>query len=156
NVYPAIVEIRKLLFEGKYKEAQNLSNKAFPRQAPQGGNYGMQYQTAGSLFLDFGHDSFINYRRNLDIEKATASVSYQANGIDYKREYIALIPKKVIAIRLTASKTKSISFTIDMDAPFKEFQKIALTDRLLLKAVSSSVDGKKGRVKFETQVVPKL
>ncbi|WP_353140197.1 glycoside hydrolase family 95 protein, partial [Pseudopedobacter sp.] len=156
NVYPAIAEIRKLLFEGKYKEAQDLSNKAFPRQAPKGGNYGMQYQTAGNLFLDFGHGGFINYRRNLDIEKATASVSYQANGIDYKREYIALIPKKVIAIRLTASKTKSISFTIDMDAPFKEFQKIALTDRLLLKAVSSSVDGKKGRVKFETQVVPKL
>ena len=56
NVYDSIVQIRKLLFEGKYKEAQDLSNKTFPRNAPRNANYGMQYQPVGKLFIKFaGH-----------------------------------------------------------------------------------------------------
>ncbi len=156
NVHDGIVEMRKLLFEGKYREAQNLSNKIFPRQAPEGGNYGMQYQTAGSLLLDFNHANVSNYKRNLDISNAIASVTYQSGGVNFKREYIALIPQKVIVIRLTANKSKSISFELDMDAPFAQYQKEALKDRMKLSGVSSTVDGKTGRVRFENQVVPHL
>ncbi|RRN77763.1 glycoside hydrolase family 95 protein, partial [Pseudoxanthomonas sp. SGD-10] len=156
NVYEGVVEMRKLLFDGKYKQAQDLSNKIFPRQAPEGGNYGMQYQTAGSLLLNFNHTDISNYRRNLDISNAIASVSYQSAGVDFKREYIALIPQKVIVIRLTASKPRSVSFELDMNAPFTEYKKEALKDRMKLSGVSSTVDGKTGRVRFENQVVPKL
>lgn len=156
DVYPNIVQIRKLLFAGRYKEAQDLSNQTFPRQAPKDGNYGMQYQTAGSLYLDFGNQNYSYYRRNLDIENATASVTYQANGVKYKREYIALLPQKAIVIRLTANKSKSISFTIDMNTPFNDCQKKATINNLSLKATSSSSEGKTGRVKFETQVLPQL
>lgn len=156
NVHPNIVQIRELLFAAKYKEAQDLANKTFPRQAPKDGNYGMQYQTAGSLYLDFGTQEYINYKRNLDIENATASVTYQAKGVNYKREYIALLPQKAMVVRLTANKSKSISFTIDMDAPFNGYQKNATTNSLSLKATSTSSEGKTGRVKFETQVIPQL
>ncbi|KAF5275916.1 hypothetical protein FQR65_LT16518 [Abscondita terminalis] len=48
NAYDKIQQIRKLLFEGKAKEAQDLSNATFPRSAPSGIDYGMPYQTFGS------------------------------------------------------------------------------------------------------------
>src|SRR5690242_2162999 len=48
NVYDSIQQIRKLLFESKYKEAQDLSNRTFPRQAPPNCNYGMKYQPVGN------------------------------------------------------------------------------------------------------------
>lgn len=156
GVYESIVQIRKLLFEGKYKEAQDLSNKTFPRSAPERGNYGMQYQTAGSLLIRFNHQNFKNYKRELDISKAVASVTYQSNGITYKREYIAVIPHKVIIVRLSASKPKSISCSLDLTTPFAEFRKQAEGGRLSLSATTSSVDNKKGRVRFQIQVLPQV
>src|SRR4051812_30825893 len=38
GTFESIQQIRKLLFEGKYKEAQDLSNTTFPRQAPKDNN----------------------------------------------------------------------------------------------------------------------
>src|SRR5690606_4727096 len=59
NKHSNIVEMRRLLAEGKFREAQALSNETFPRQAPEGLDYGMPYQTFGSLWLDFlGHDQY--------------------------------------------------------------------------------------------------
>ncbi|WP_207424344.1 glycoside hydrolase family 95 protein [Desertivirga brevis] len=155
NVYESIQQMRKLIFEGKYKEAQDLSNQTFPRQAPANLNYGMQYQTAGNLFLRFkGQEQATNYRRDLDIGKAVSSVSYNNNGVNFRREYIASIPDKVMLVRLTADKTNSISFTVGMNSPFKEYQVQTQNGKLLLSGLSSSVDNKKGKVRYQVQVQP--
>jgi len=156
NVYEPIQQIRKLLFEGKYKEAQDLSNQTFPRQAPAGLNYGMQYQTAGNLFLRFtGQEDVRNYRRDLDISKAVASVSYQNKGVNFRREYIASIPDQVLAVRLTADKPGSISFTLEMNSPFKQYQVQTQNGKLLLSGLSSSIDNKQGKLRYQVQVQPK-
>jgi len=157
NVYEPIKQIRKLLFEGRYKEAQQLSDATFPRGAPEGGNYGMQYQTAGDLFIRFKNQGDIsNYKRDLDIGKAVATVSYTSGGVQYKREYIAVIPQKVIMVRLTADKPGSISCDLGMNTPFKEYRKETKDGKLLLSGVSSSSEGKTGRVKYQVQVLPKI
>jgi alpha-L-fucosidase 2 len=63
-------EVRKLIFEGKYKEAQDLVNQKFISKTSQG----MSYQTVGNLKLNFhGHDNYSNYYRELDIENAVVS-----------------------------------------------------------------------------------
>jgi len=156
NAYESIQQIRNLLFEGKYKEAQDLSNKTFPRQAPANLNYGMQYQTAGNLFIRFqGQDQASNYRRDLDISKAVASVSYKNKGINFKREYIASIPDQVLLVRLTADKPGSISFTLGMNSPFKQYEVKTQNSKLLLSGFSSSTDNKKGRLRYQVQVQPK-
>ena len=63
NVFPEIEKIRKLLFEGKNKEAQDLANTTFPRKPPADLNYGMPYQTVGSLWLDLpGHKNYSDYQ----------------------------------------------------------------------------------------------
>ncbi|MEI6945940.1 glycoside hydrolase family 95 protein [Paraflavisolibacter sp. H34] len=155
NVYEPLQQIRKLLFEGKYKEAQDLSNATFPRQAPAGGNYGMQYQTAGNLMLRFdGPESITDYRRDLDISNALASVSYRSGGVTYKREYLAPLTDKVLVVRLTADKPGSISCELGMNTPFPQFSKQIRQGRLLLSGLTSSVDGKQGKLRYQVQVLP--
>ena len=157
NVYEPLQQIRKLIFEGKYKEAQDLSNATFPRGAPANSNYGMQYQPAGDLFIRFNdHQSAIsNYRRDLDISRAVASVSYHLNGVNYKREYFASLSDRAIIVRLTADKPASISCSLAMGSPFKEYQRQMQNGKLLLSGLTSSVDNKKGKVRYQVQVLPK-
>lgn len=156
NVNPAIEEMRKLLFEKKYQEAQDLSNKAFPRKVPANVNYGMPYQTAGSLYLNFpGLGQISDYRRSLNIGDAVAYTSFTANGIKYKREYFASLPDKVIMIRLTADRPGSISLNLSMNTPHQGFQVTTESHKLSLMATSGSLDNKIGKVKYETQVAAK-
>ena len=73
NALAALPEVRRLIFAGKYDEAAKLVGDkmmAVPlRQLP--------YQTMGDLFLDFGTNATPeNYRRDLDLDAAVASVSY--------------------------------------------------------------------------------
>ncbi|MES2240024.1 MAG: glycoside hydrolase family 95 protein [Bacteroidota bacterium] len=149
NVFSNIEQIRKLLFEGKNKEAQNLANSTFPRQAPKDLNYGMPYQTVGSLWIEFpGHEKYSDYKRDLDIEKAVSSVSYKVNGVVYKRELFASFADDVIIVRLTASQKKSISFSLSATSPqllsnFKTNDK-----KLFFEGTTASVDNKIGKVKF--------
>ncbi|HSC54046.1 MAG TPA: glycoside hydrolase family 95 protein [Phnomibacter sp.] len=157
NVSEPIKQIRALLFAGKYKEAQDLSNNTFPRGAPANSNYGAPYQTAGSLLLKFNDSTGIkNYKRELDISNALATVSYEINGVHYKREYIASIADKVIVMRLTADKPGSISCALNMSTPFKETTKTNSNGKLTLSGFSAAIDNKKGLLKYQVQVVPKL
>ena len=69
----ALPEVRKLIFEGKYKEAQDLVNKKFISKT----SHGMPYQTVGNLNLLFpGHETYSDYYRELDIEKAVVTTRY--------------------------------------------------------------------------------
>ncbi len=50
----ALPEVRKLIFEGKYKEAQDIINQKFISKT----SHGMPYQTVGNLNLKFsGHEN---------------------------------------------------------------------------------------------------
>lgn len=153
NVYPNIEEIRKLLFAGKNKEAQDLANTTFPRQAPANLNYGMPYQTVGSLWIEFpGHESFTDYKRDLDIEKAVSSVSYKANGVTYKREFFASFADDVILVKLTADKKKSISFSLSATTPQVVHNFKTKDNKLFFEGTTASVDNKIGKVKFIGEV----
>jgi alpha-L-fucosidase 2 len=58
--------IRKLLFEKKYKEAQQIADTMM-KDKP---NNGMAYQPVGDLLINFpGHENFHDYRRSLDSQK---------------------------------------------------------------------------------------
>lgn len=157
KVYEPIQQMRKLLFEGKYKEAQDLSNATFPRQAPASLNYGMPYQTAGNLFMHFkDQEQATNYRRDLDISKAVSSVSYRNKGVNFKREYIASIPDEVLVVRLTADKPGSISFTLGINTPFKDYNLKIQNGKLELSGASGSVDNKRGKLRYQVLVQPKI
>lgn len=149
GVFDNIQEMRKLLFENKNKEAQDLSNATFPRQAPSNLNYGMPYQTVGSLWMEFpDHKNYTSYHRELDIENAVSTVTYQANGITYKREMFASFVDDIIIVRLSANKKKSISFSLSATSPHVYKNIKTQTHKLIFEGTSGSVDNKIGKVKF--------
>jgi len=155
NTFDSIQKIRKLLNADKFEEAQNLSNKTYPRQAPKNLNYGMPYQTMGDLFLDFkGHENFKNYSRTLDIDKAVSTVSYKVKGVTYKREIFSSFVDNVVIIRLTSSKSGSLNFSISASTPHKIQSVFTQSNQLIINGTSGSVDNKIGKIKFKTVAVP--
>ncbi len=73
----AIREVRRLLADGKPREAEVLADKSIlsiPRRLP-------PYQTLGDLHLRFaGHGSPTNYTRSLDLDTGIARVEYTSGG----------------------------------------------------------------------------
>ena len=105
-------QVRRLLFEGKYQEAQNLANdKVMPVGAKQ--NMGMPYQPFGDLYISMpGHAQYTDYERWLDLDNGKSVVRYTVDGVRYEREVIApLGGSHVIAIRLTATEKGMLTFT---------------------------------------------
>jgi len=103
-------KVRKLLFEGKYAEAEKLAQSGIMGKKP--GNPAASYQAMCDLYLNFGTQRGVsNYRRELDIKEAIARVSYTANQINFKREIFSSAPDQAIVIILTADRPSSLSFT---------------------------------------------
>lgn len=71
----------------------------------------------GDLKIKFMHPEGQtgNYRRQLDLADATATVSYTCGDITYTREYITDYPDDIMAVRVTASKPESVSATFSLD-----------------------------------------
>lgn len=109
--------IRQALFENRRKDAQALCDEYINTPGP----HGMPYQTAGSLVLDFdGMDQYSDYSRELDIERAVATSTFSAGGVEFRRQAFVSFADQVVAVRLTASKPGSISFAARYDLPYKE------------------------------------
>ena len=143
-------QVRQLIFEGKYKEAQQLANdKVMPVGA--GKNMGMPYQPFGDLFIAMpGHADYRDYERWLDLERAKAVVRYRVGNVQYEREMIApLGGHHVIAIHMTASERGKISFTAHMTSPHENVLVGTTADgEATLLGVSSKHEGLKGKVRF--------
>jgi len=156
NARSRIEEIRKLLREGNPKAAQDLANATFPWAVPEGLNYGMPYQTFGSLWLDFpDHATYSGYSRELDIRDAVTRTSYTVDGVTYQREMFTSFTDDVVVIRLTASTKGRLTFSVGMTTPH-ERHAIAVKDgRLELSGTSGSHEHKEGRIQFVGLVHPK-
>lgn len=142
----ALPQIRQLVFERRYREAQAMVAQNF--ETPRNG---MPYQTIGSLMLHFpGHESTTDYYRDLDIEKAIATTSYRVRGVNYNREIFTSFVDNVIVVRLTADKPKALSFTVSYKSPL-EHEVSKSGKRLLLKGKGADHEGVSGVVRMETQ-----
>ncbi|MBB3113698.1 alpha-L-fucosidase 2 [Paenibacillus phyllosphaerae] len=106
-------EIRKLIFEGKLKEAERLALLAMSG-LPETQRH---YLPLGDLTLNFDHTSgeVKDYGRRLDLEEATVRVSYEAGGVTYTREIFASFPDQAMVIRLTADRPGAIGFTARLE-----------------------------------------
>lgn len=140
----ALDEIRQLIFDGKYRQAQDMVDRDifFPV------NHGMSYQTVGDLFMDFpGHESFTDYRRELDIANAVTKVSYKVDGVEYCREVFSSLADDVIVLRLTSSEKDAISFEARLATP-QNAESTVEDGELVMRGVTSSQEGLEGKVRF--------
>lgn len=118
----ALAEIRRLLFAGKYKEAQDLTyQRLVCRGQGSGGGNGAKvpfgcYQTLGDLWLAFdGQEDFTDYRRELDLDTAIARVSYRVGDAVFTREVFSSAPDQVLVVRLSCDKLGKVAFTASLD-----------------------------------------
>ena len=139
--------IKQLIFNGKQKEAEHIANRVIITKK----SHGQMFQPVGSLQLTFnGHESYTNYYRELDIEKAIAKISYSVAGTTYTREVLAAIPDRVIVVRLTASKPGSITFTASFSTLHKSPGIKTTTGKdLTITATTSDHEGVKGMIRFK-------
>ena len=145
----ALPEIRKLVFDGKYKEAQDLVNQKVISKISQG----MPYQTVGNLHLLFsGHENYTDYNRELDIEKAVQTTRYRVDGVNYESTVFASFPDQVIIVRITADKPGSINLSASMDRPAAVTMSASGGDELIMSGVTGDCDSIKGKVQFQAHV----
>jgi alpha-L-fucosidase 2 len=108
--------VRKLLFEGKYTEAEKLAQNGILGSFKR--DNASSYQTLGDLFLDFGSlRPVTGYRRELDISDAISGVTFISGQTKYSREIFASAPDQAIVIRLTADKPEALTFTARLSRP---------------------------------------
>src|SRR5688500_18523675 len=91
----ALPEARRLIFEGKYKEAHDLVGAKMMAQPIKQ----MPYQPVGDLKITFpGHKDVTAYRRQLDLNTAIARVSYKVGATTFTREVFASPLDHVIVV----------------------------------------------------------
>ncbi len=152
--------IRRLLFEGRNEEAQELCGRYITARGVNGskGVYGMPYQTVGSLHLDFDlADSVSAYERALDLGRAVATTHFTAGGVAYRREAFASLDAGLLIIRLTASERGALSFAARYTTPYTEQVTRSAADGVLrLDGKADDHEGIEGKVRFTAlaRIVP--
>lgn len=109
-------EIQALLANGKDKEATKMMQKL------EGNHNGFgAYQSFGNLYINFGNkDSVENYVRDLDLDSASAMVTYKREKVTFTRHYFISYPDNVFVARLESEGEKS---AFSFDAYFVSDQK---------------------------------
>ncbi len=138
-------KIRQLLWTGKTNkqiEAQQLANERFMSQP-----FGQQcYQAFGNILLNFtGHENAINYKRQLDLGDAVSTVSYEVDGVKFKREVFASKPDQSIVIRIESSKRRALSFIAGLDCQHKDYSLSVDGDEIVLKGKANNYQKEMGR-----------
>ncbi len=141
----ALPQVRELINAGKYREAAGLvKNRVLAKPVSQ-----MPYQTVGDLLLDFsGPTNVENYRRDLDLATATATVSYVRDGVHYTREVFADAPDNVIVLRLTADQPGKVSFAASMRTAMRATVETSGSDSLVMRGFGGDSSGLKGQLKY--------
>ncbi|TCN38298.1 alpha-L-fucosidase 2 [Kribbella orskensis] len=140
-------EIRRLIAEEKYLDAQNLADEHFMGRPTEQ----MQYQPVGDLELTFpgiSETGVSAYRRELDLTTAITSVSYVADGVRHTRELFVSHPAQVLVMRLTADRPGSISFGATFTTPQQATVDRSDGSTLALNGISGEAEGLAGSVKF--------
>lgn len=108
-----LADIRRLLSEGKQKEAEALANAHFMSQPLRQ----MAYQAFGDVYIDFpGHEQHSEYTRELDLASATVKSSYEAGGVRYTRQAFASHPDKAIYYHVRSAQKGKLNLGVRMEA----------------------------------------
>ncbi|MCC8197071.1 MAG: glycoside hydrolase family 95 protein [Tannerellaceae bacterium] len=119
--------IRRLLFEGRNDEAQELMYRTFVCKGEGSalGNgadapYG-SYQLLGNLLLEYmysgNEETVSSYRRELRMGEAIVTTSFKKGAVNYRREVFTSFTDDLGVIYLSSDVDKALNLTIGMDRP---------------------------------------
>ncbi|MEO8428192.1 MAG: glycoside hydrolase family 95 protein [Verrucomicrobiota bacterium] len=127
NAKKVLPELRRAIFAGRFEEADALCQKM---QGP----YNQSYLPLGDLEIEFdGDPSAANYRRELDIDRAVASVRYQLSDAVFTREIFTSFPDQVIVVRLTCDKPGRLSFSARLSSKVRNRTASLAADHIILR-----------------------
>ncbi len=110
----ALAQARAYVFSGQYSTAERYIN-ANMLGVPSGQ---AKFQPIGNLNLSFPVSGTVtNYRRDLNLDTAIASVTYQFGGVTYLREIFSSPVDNVIVMRISADQPGKINFTASFSTP---------------------------------------
>ncbi len=112
NYGKTLAEVQRLFMEGKIYEGEQLCAKLVGTWDGYGG-----YQLFGNLYMDFGNvkpEEVSNYSRDLNVMTGVASVHYERNETQYKREIFTSYLENVMVIRLTAEGKDKLNFNLSL------------------------------------------
>lgn len=157
NANPEALEylpkVRQLVWEGKYKEAQDLATAHVQAKT----NSGMPYQPFGDLYINFPNTGkYTDYYRELSLDSARAITRYTSDGVTYQREYISSLADNVIAIHLTASRKGMITCNAQMTSPQQDVTIKSEGDEIVLSGIGGMHEGLKGKITFTGRASAKI
>ena len=157
--------IRSLLIQGKNEEAEKLINESFVCEGEGSGRgnganvpFGC-YQVLGNLEIMFDYkgsdkDSirFFGYKRELSLNNALASASFEVNGVTYTREYFTSFSEDVDVVKFRTTKKGYLNCTISLDRP-ERFSTSVENDLLKMSGqLNNGTDGK--GMRYQVMVLP--
>ncbi len=145
----ALPKVRELIFAGQYREAHNLiGQKMMAKPLTQ-----MPYQCVGDLLLEFPDANGVtDYRRDLNLDTAVATVAYMIGGVRYTREVFSSPVDQVIVVRLKADKPGKVTFTAGMKTPQKASVTVESPNTLVMQGVNGASRGIAGALKYQARV----
>jgi alpha-L-fucosidase 2 len=147
GAYKYLPEARRLIFEGKYAEAQNIMQREF-----MGERLIRSYQTLGDLRLGFGDNGQVSdYRRQLDLDAAVVTVTYRLGDATFTREVFSSPVDQCIVVRLTCDKPAQITFDASLWRPEDFTVETVGPDRIMIKGQATMKGEHKG-VNFEARL----
>lgn len=109
QAFEALEDVRKLIFEGKYVEAQEaIETKML-------GEYTECYLPLGDIVIKLNHqEELMAYERRLSLDTAIATVNYSSGGTKFNREYFISRPANALIVNLSAgSKLMQADITFE-------------------------------------------
>ncbi len=143
--YDAWIQARKLVLEDKFAEAERFSGRLLARPSGQ-----LSYQPIGDLVIDSPPVARVeNYRRDLNLTTATATVSYAVDGVNYLREMFISPVDQVMVVRLSADKPGKLTCSLGMKSPQKSTVSVQGNDTLVMQGIGPDYRGIAGVLKFD-------
>ncbi len=144
----ALPEVRRLIFAGRYAEAEALADaKLMSRPLKQ-----MPYQPLADLVLDFRDvPDTSEYRRELDLDTAITRTQFRTWKTLHTREAFVSPVDQCIAVRVATDGPGGVNLRVGLDSD--QENEVRVEDgALLLRGRNGSAHGIEGRLKFALRV----
>ncbi|ESQ79091.1 glycoside hydrolase N-terminal domain-containing protein [Asticcacaulis sp. YBE204] len=139
-------QVQKLVFAGKYAEAEKLANQTLISQPIKQ----MAYQPVGDLIMLFpGLDNTSKYERSLDLSEGIVVTEFNAGSTRHRREVFVSATDQVMVVRLSGDKGKPVTVDLSLSTPQKADIETVDGDTIVIKGISPPQQGIEGKLPFE-------
>lgn len=125
--------LRQALFNEDYRKATDLCRKMQ-------GHFSESYLPLADLVIRQQVDTaqIESYYRDLSVSEAVATTRFEADGVEYTREYFVSSPDSVLVVRLSANKPNALTLDVGLSSLLPHELEVAGDHRLSVCGVAPS------------------